>query len=48
MEFEIELKLKVSIKDLETNVNEIARTVKEGVRGIRRDILGPLKENKRK
>ena len=39
MEFEIGVKLKVSIKDLETNVNEIARAVKEVMRGIGRDIF---------
>lgn len=39
MEFEIDLKLKVSIKDLETNVNEIARAVKEAMRNMGKEIL---------
>lgn len=33
MEFETALKLKVSIKNPETNVNEIARAVREGKGG---------------
>ena len=39
MEFEIDPKLKVSIKDLETNVNEIARALKEGMRDTGKEIL---------
>ncbi len=39
MEFEIELKLKVSIKELETNVNEIVRGVKEGVKEVGKEVL---------
>lgn len=39
MEFEIDLKLKVSIKDHKTNVNEIVRAVKEGVRDTGKEVL---------
>lgn len=39
MEFEVEVKLKVSIKDYETNVNEIVRAVKEVVRDTGREVL---------
>lgn len=39
MEFDIELKLKVNIKDLETNVNEIVRAVKEVVRNSGKEVL---------
>ena len=39
MEFEIDLKLMVNIKDIETNVNEIAGAVKEGMRDMRKEIL---------
>lgn len=39
MEFEIEVKLKISIKDHETNVNEITRAIKEGVKEVGRGVL---------
>lgn len=42
MEFEIELKLKVNIKDLETNVNEIVRAVKEVMRNSGIEVLKEL------
>lgn len=39
MEFEIDLKLKVSIKDLEANVNEVVKSVKETVREVGKEVL---------
>ncbi|MGQ9561181.1 MAG: hypothetical protein ACUVWA_11765 [Candidatus Oleimicrobiaceae bacterium] len=39
MEFEIDLKLKVSIEDHETDVNEIGKAVKEVVRDTGKEVL---------
>ena len=39
MEFGIDLKLKVSIKDLETNVNEIVRAINEVVGDTGKEVL---------
>jgi len=44
MEFEVDLKLKVSIEDLETNVNEIVRAVKEVMRDTGREVLKEVLE----
>ena len=44
MEFEIDLRLRVSIKDLETNVNEIVQAVKEAMRDSGRKLLKEVLE----